>query len=92
MEEKNIKKYSITEIEKMIQEGNYVPTDKGTMEFSVDNKFWDDAKIAYPQSKRSVHLRIDENVLEWFKAQGSGHLTKMQAVLKSYYEAHTKNI
>jgi uncharacterized protein (DUF4415 family) len=36
----------------------------------------------------SVHLRVDRYVLEWFKGQGKGHLTRMNAVLRAYYEAH----
>jgi uncharacterized protein (DUF4415 family) len=27
-------------------------------------------------------------VLDWFKAQGRGHLTRMNAVLRSYMNAH----
>ncbi len=40
-----------------------------------------------PPGKASVHLRIDSDVLEWFKAQGKGHLTRRNAVLRSYVEA-----
>ena len=36
----------------------------------------------------SVHLRVDPDVLRWFKSQGEGHLTRMNAVLRSYYLAH----
>jgi len=37
--------------------------------------------------KRSVSLRIDADVLEWFKAQGSGYQTRINAVLRAYREA-----
>ena len=40
------------------------------------------------RNKTSIHLRVDPDVLEWFKSQGKGHLTKMNAVLRAYYEAH----
>ena len=37
--------------------------------------------------KQSVHLRVDPDVLAWFKAQGAGHLTSMNEVLKAYVAA-----
>jgi uncharacterized protein (DUF4415 family) len=40
-----------------------------------------------PPGKKSVHLRVDADVLEWFRAQGKGYLTRMNAVLRSYMEA-----
>ncbi|GEM_PF-829657 len=56
----------------------------------TDAAFWADAELVMPENKKSVHLRVDPDVLEWFKAQGKGHLTRMNAVLRSYYEAHKK--
>jgi len=44
--------------------------------------------MVMPSSKTSVHLRVDSDVFEWFKNQGAGHLTRMNAVLRSYVEAH----
>jgi uncharacterized protein (DUF4415 family) len=41
-----------------------------------------------PAGKESVHLRLDSDVLEWFRAQGKGHLSRMNAVLRSFMEAH----
>jgi uncharacterized protein (DUF4415 family) len=49
--------------------------------------FWASAKIVLPDTKKSVHLRVDAKVLDYFKAQGKGHLTRMNAVLRSYVEA-----
>ena len=37
--------------------------------------------------KSSISLRIDADVLEWFKAQGPGYLKRMNAVLRAYREA-----
>ncbi|MGP1444225.1 BrnA antitoxin family protein [Treponema sp.] len=34
--------------------------------------------------KTELHIRIDADVLEWFKAQGTGYQTKMNAVLREY--------
>ena len=89
MEKDDIKKYSLEEIEDFIVKGDYSPTRKSTDEFSIDPEFWENVEIVHPKAKRSVHLRIDEEILDWFKAQGPGHLTRMQTVIKSFYQAHS---
>ncbi|HEY5870786.1 MAG TPA: BrnA antitoxin family protein [Candidatus Tectomicrobia bacterium] len=33
-------------------------------------------------------MRVDTNVLEWFKKFGKGHLKRMNAVLRAYVETH----
>jgi uncharacterized protein (DUF4415 family) len=38
--------------------------------------------------KTQVTLRIDEDVLTWFKKQGKGYQTRINALLKAYKEAH----
>lgn len=37
-----------------------------------------------PPPKVSISLRIDADVLEWFKAQGEGYQTRMNAVLRAF--------
>jgi uncharacterized protein (DUF4415 family) len=54
---------------------------------SLDADFWDSAHVVMPGGKTSVHLRLDTDVVVWFKAKGKGHLTRMNAVLKAYVEA-----
>ena len=38
-------------------------------------------------SKALVSLRVDQDVLEWFKAQGSGYQTRINAVLRAFRDA-----
>jgi uncharacterized protein (DUF4415 family) len=38
-------------------------------------------------SKTLVSLRLDEDVLEWFKGQGAGYQTRMNAVLRAFRDA-----
>jgi uncharacterized protein (DUF4415 family) len=58
-------------------------------ERSVEADFWASAHVVMPPpGKASVHIRLDTDVLEWFRAQGKGHLTRMNAVLRSFMEAH----
>ncbi|MGH8474816.1 MAG: BrnA antitoxin family protein [Methylococcales bacterium] len=44
--------------------------------------------LPVPQRKTQISLRIDEDVLAWFKNQGTGYQTRMNAVLKAYRDAH----
>jgi uncharacterized protein (DUF4415 family) len=39
-------------------------------------------------NKVQLTLRVDSDVLEWFKARGSGYQTQMNALLRAYMEAH----
>jgi uncharacterized protein (DUF4415 family) len=50
---------------------------------------WTKAELVIRRPKKSVTLRMDEELLDWFKRQGRGYQTKMQAVLRSYMEAHS---
>ncbi|MEY2770112.1 MAG: hypothetical protein RIQ38_531 [Pseudomonadota bacterium] len=40
-----------------------------------------------PGPKSLVSLRLDQDVLAWFKAQGSGYQTRINAVLRAYKDA-----
>ena len=46
--------------------------------------FWTGAKVVLPPSKQAVSIRVDQDVLEWFKHQGPRYQTRMNAVLRSY--------
>jgi uncharacterized protein (DUF4415 family) len=53
-----------------------------------DADFWQGACVVIPPPGKSfIHLRVDTDALEWFKAQGRGHLSRMNAVLRSFVEA-----
>ena len=54
--------------------------------------FWKSTKVVYPVSrKRQLTVRLDADVVAWFKAQGKGYQTLINAVLRSYYEAQRKS-
>ena len=40
--------------------------------------------------KAQITLRIDSEVLDWFRARGTGYQSQMNAVLRAYKEAHEK--
>ena len=43
-----------------------------------------------PITKRQLTLRLDSDVVEWFKRQGHGYQTRMNALLRAYMEEHKK--
>ena len=38
-------------------------------------------------AKSSISLRVDQDVLEWFKAQGPGYQTRINSVLRAFRDA-----
>ena len=58
----------------------------------LDDSFWDNAKIEYPENKKPVTLRLDTDVLDWFKSTGKGYQTRINAILRTHAEAHKNNV
>ncbi|NOS90178.1 MAG: BrnA antitoxin family protein [Methylococcaceae bacterium] len=56
----------------------------------TDETFWQNAKLVMPETKETVTIRLDSEVLKWFKAQGKGYQTRMNAVLCAYVKAQDK--
>jgi uncharacterized protein (DUF4415 family) len=56
----------------------------------VDEAFFETARLVMPAAgrKTAVSIRVDDDVLKWFKAQGKGHLSRMNAVLRAYMLSH----
>ncbi len=48
---------------------------------------WANARVVWPQGKAPVTLRIDKDILHWFKRQGRGYQTRINAVLRAFVEA-----
>ena len=55
----------------------------------MDSTFFKNAELIIPEPKKSISLRIDSDVLKWFKKKGTGYQTKMNAVLRMFMEAQT---
>lgn len=55
-------------------------------------RFWRDAKLVLPspEGKEPVTLRLDRDVVRWFKARGQGYQTRMNAVLRVYMLAQKR--
>ena len=55
---------------------------------ATDKNFWKDAEVFMPQHKVHISLRLDEDIVEFFKEEGPGYQSRMNAVLKAYVKAH----
>jgi uncharacterized protein (DUF4415 family) len=50
----------------------------------LPDDFWKDARVVVPSTKEAISLRVDADVLEWFRAAGPRYQSRMNAVLRSY--------
>ncbi|MCW7551767.1 BrnA antitoxin family protein [Endozoicomonas gorgoniicola] len=53
----------------------------------LDDEFFNQAELRVPV-KKPVTIRLDSDVLEWFKEQGQGYQTRINHLLRKYMEAH----
>jgi uncharacterized protein (DUF4415 family) len=58
----------------------------------LDDSFWGTAKMVTPIAKKAVSIRLDSDILDWFKGQGKGYQSVINNVLRSYVNHHQKNL
>lgn len=73
---------SDTDIQKAMQDD---PDGAGLTDFD-----WSTAHVINPQPKKMISIRLDEDILAFFKKNGSGYQKRINAVLKSYIQ-HQQN-
>ena len=56
----------------------------------LTEEFWEKAVVVWPQRKIPTTVRLDADVLKWFRSLGKGYQTRINAVLRSYMQAHRK--
>jgi uncharacterized protein (DUF4415 family) len=83
----SIVRHSLSEIGALRKRGEDGTSMAAPEAESLGAEFWKSARVVVPKGKTSVHLRLDNDVVEWFRASGKGHLTRMNAVLRAYVEA-----
>ena len=81
------KRASLDDLKQMHARGEISAPGKDAAQIDLPEGFWDDAVLEEKPTKKSVHLRVDADIYEFFKAQGKGHLTRMNAVLRAYVTA-----
>jgi len=55
-----------------------------------DDWNWGEAVLVIPPKKKAISIRLDEDVLDYFKREGSGYQRRMNAVLRSYMQQKRK--
>jgi uncharacterized protein (DUF4415 family) len=55
----------------------------------TDEEFWKNAKVVLPRRKEVVTMRLDADLLEWFRQQ-QGYQTRINAVLRAYMKANSE--
>lgn len=51
---------------------------------------WSDAVLVMPARKKAISIRVDEDVLDFFKKEGAGYQRRINAVLRSYMQQKAK--
>ncbi|MCC6946478.1 MAG: BrnA antitoxin family protein [Bradyrhizobiaceae bacterium] len=51
---------------------------------------WSKAELVMPAKKQAISIRIDEDVLDFFRKQGAGYQRRINAVLRSYMREKRK--
>ncbi|MGH2560383.1 MAG: BrnA antitoxin family protein [Thermomicrobiales bacterium] len=98
----HIVRYTSDELDQMVQRGedrtDWARVDAMTeeeLEASIDHDEegevdWSTVQVGIPGPKQQLTVRFDQDVIDWFKAQGRGYQTRMNAVLRSYVEAQKR--
>ena len=64
------------------------PSPDATPGLDLPDEFWEKAVWEPPVAKTPISMRVDPDIIEFFKADGAGHLSRMHAVLRAYVDAH----
>lgn len=100
--EGTIVRYTAEELEEMRRRGEgktnieaVLALTEEELEASIDHEEegevdWSTLSVELPQPKVAFTMRYDRDVLEWFRAQGPGYQTRINAVLKTYIQAQSK--
>lgn len=101
MKSDNISRYTADEIDEKIRRGedrtdwervNNLTYEEieASVDFEDEGTFdWSQAQPGMPPLKRQLTVRLDQDIIDWFKTQGPGYQTRMNAVLRSYVNAQS---
>jgi len=96
----NIKTYTAAQIRRMKDNSDWersaamteeeieaaIASDPDEADMVID---WGKTTISMPEPKAALNMRIDRDVLEFFKNGGRGYQTRINAILRAYKDAHT---
>ena len=52
----------------------------------LPDDFWRGARVVTPAGKEAISIRLDQDVIAWFRASGPRYQSRINAVLRSYVE------
>jgi uncharacterized protein (DUF4415 family) len=64
-----------------------VRNDPDAVPLDVD---WSEAVLVIPPKKQAISIRVDEDVLDYFRKEGAGYQRRINAVLRSYMQQKRK--
>lgn len=56
----------------------------------TDAPFWATAKVVMPRPKKTVTMRLDADLLDWFRGN-RGYQTRINAILRAYMDAQAQD-
>ena len=86
----DIREKSLQALEEMKKRGEICPPRADAKLMDVPEDFWDDVEVRPPLTKKPINLRVDADILRFFKQGGSGYQTRIHSVLRSYVDAQTR--
>jgi uncharacterized protein (DUF4415 family) len=98
MKKENIKSYTVEEIRQLRESGadktdwqRLAAMSDGDIDTSeipeLDEAWFQNATLMMPENKERITMRFDRDLLTFFRKQGRGYQTRMNAVLRSYMQA-----
>lgn len=55
----------------------------------IPDDFWQGARVVTPVAKEAISIRLDQDVIAWFRASGPRYQSRINAVLRTYVEQVT---
>jgi uncharacterized protein (DUF4415 family) len=74
---------AVDEVRQMTQEEFEDP-------YNLPDDFWEAGEVHFADTKVPVSIRLDASVVEWFKQQGRGYQSRINAVLRAYMKAQVR--
>lgn len=56
----------------------------------LDKSFFFHAKLRLPEPKSTITIRLDPDILMWFREKGRGYQTRINAILRMYMQAQER--
>jgi uncharacterized protein (DUF4415 family) len=78
---------SETDWDRLLNETGEPELDEEERDLVID---WASARLVVPEAKAAISIRLDADVLEFFRAGGAGYQTRINAVLRAWMEAQKK--